>query len=181
MGVVLANQSTLVRKSRFVGNRESAAMLLGGAARLEENEILATAGVAISVNAGSEVLLSHNRLVENLSTAISVRDSEVEINGNTLIRNALGIVTVTTGGNPRQEIADNRITQTAGDAITLIGGTPAVLRNQLTANRGAAIRSLDLVQERGQIKAVPRLEANVSKGNGSDKPVLGTYSLKSAP
>ena len=180
-GVVVANQLISVQRSRFVGNRESAMLVLGGAARLEDSEIHDSGGTAVSVSAGNAVVLTRNRIFDNSSTAISLRDSDVTVSGNTLTHNGLGIVSI--GGQPQLVplIADNSITDTAADAITIIGGAPLLQRNTITGSHGAALRQLDLVNGPKRIKAAPRLEANILKGNRLDTPVIGTYTLTGAP
>ena len=180
IGAVIANQPTLILKSRFIGNRQSAVLILGGAARLEESEIRESGGTAVAVISGTAVVLAHNRLSGNLSIAISVRDSDVAIQSNTLARNGLGIVSIISQAALIPAIGDNLITETAGDAITLIGGAPLLQRNQILRNHGAGLRVLDLVQGTGGLKATPRLDANVIKGNGTDTPVSGVYTLVGA-
>ena len=69
------------------------------------------------------------------------------------------------------------ITASAGDAITLIGGAPLLKGNRVIGNKGAALRSLDLVHGATAHKASPRLEANLFKGNGFDTPLTGVYKV----
>lgn len=180
-GVVVANQPTLVQKSRFIGNRESAVLILGGMARLEDSEIRGSGGTAISVTSGAGVILARNTLIDNPSTAISVRDSEVVIEGNTLTHNGLGIVSVISRAAFAPVIRDNVVTKTTGDAVTVIGGVPLLQRNRIIGNHGVGLRVLDLVQGAGGLKAAPRLDANVLQGNRIDTPVTGLYTLVSAP
>jgi nitrous oxidase accessory protein NosD len=179
-GVVLANQPTLVQKSRFIANRDSAVLVLSGALRVEDSEIRSSGGAAISVAAGGSVVLMHNTLIDNVSTAISVRDSDVVIEHNTLTHNGFGIVSVVSRGSIAPVIADNVITQTSADGITLIGGAALLQRNQITGSRGAGLRTLDLVQPGAQLKVAPRLEANVIEHNGIDVPPPGVYRLPGA-
>jgi hypothetical protein len=77
-------------------------------------------------------------------------------------------------------IRDNLITQTGADAITLIGGTAIVQRNQILDNRGAGMRALDIVREGIRVKAILQLQDNVVKGNASDAPVTGIYAVGGA-
>jgi hypothetical protein len=180
-GVVVANQPIWVQKSRFFGNRESALLVLGGAAHLEDSEIQTTGGTAVSVIAGSGVVLARNRIFDNAATAISIRDSDVTITGNTLTHNGLGIVSIVTQPQFVPLIADNAITATTADAVTVIGGAPLLQRNTVTGSHGAALRQLDLLDGPRRLKATPRLEANVLKGNRIDAPVTGSYTLSGAP
>ena len=175
-GVVLANRPVLIQKCRFIGNQQSAILILGGAARVEDSEIRDTVGTAISVTAGRQVTLARNTLAGNLLTAIMVRDSQVTIDRNTLQNNGSGIVSIA-GDDAETLIRDNIITRTAADAITVIGGSPRLQRNQATANRGAGLRTLNLVSNGGELKATPQLEANVFKGNGTDQPPPAQYKL----
>jgi hypothetical protein len=180
-GVVVANQPILIQKGRFLGNRESALLVLGGAARLEDSEIHDTGGTAVSVSAGRGVVLSRNRIFDNVATAISIRDSEVSITANTLTHNGLGIVSILTDAQFVPLIADNTVTGTTADAITVIGGAPLLQRNTITGSRGAALRQLDLVSGPRRFRATPQLEANVLTGNRIDAPATGSYTLVSAP
>jgi hypothetical protein len=180
-GVVLANQATLVEKSHFTGNHDSAVLVLGGEVRIEDCEIRATQGTAISVTSGRSVHLVHNTLADNTATAVMARDSDVTIEHNELTHNGAGIVAIVTGDAGVPVIRDNTISGTAGDAIVVIGGAAVVERNQVLQNHGAALRVLDLATASGRVKADPHLAANVFKGNGIDTPVAGVYPLKSAP
>jgi parallel beta helix pectate lyase-like protein len=180
-GVVVANQPILIQKSRFLANHESALLVLGGVARLEDCEIHESGGTAVSVSAGSGVVLTRNRIFDNVSTAISIRDSEVTITGNTLTHNGLGIVSILTQAQFVPLIADNTVTGTTADALTVIGGAPVLQRNTVTGSRGAAVRQLDLVSGPRRFRATPRLEANVLTGNRIDAPVTGSYTLVGVP
>ena len=174
---VVTNQPTLVHKGRFLGNRESAIVILGGTARLEDSEIRDSGGTAVSVTYGTAVTLVHNTLIDNVATAISARDGEVEIERNTLDHNGLGIVSVISRDRSSMIIEDNLITRTTADAVTLIGGAPVLRRNQIVRNHGAGLRTLDLAHDGGALKVSPRLEANVLEGNRVDTPVTGVYTL----
>jgi hypothetical protein len=178
---VIANQWTQIQRSRFLGNRQSALMILGGEARLEDSEIRDSGGTAVSVTSGVRVTLLHNTLIDNIGAAISVRDSEVEIARNTLEHNGLGIVSVSTRDPLSTLIADNLITKTTSDAITVIGGSPQLRRNQIIGNQGVGLRTLDLAGDAGAVKVTPQLDANVLKGNRVDTPLTGTYTLSSGP
>lgn len=178
---VVANQWLRVQKDRFLGNRNSAISILGGEARLEDNEVRNTLDTAVSVSSAAHVAIIHNALAANTGTAISVRDSEVQIEGNTLEHNGLGIVSVISHGSPSALIADNLITATSADAITLIGGTPLLQRNRVIGNGGVGLRTLDLALTSGSLKVAPRLEANTFKGNRVDTPVTGIYKMADAP
>jgi hypothetical protein len=180
-GVVLANQPTLIQKSHFVGNRDSAVLVLGGAARLEDTDISATGGTAISITSGHAVQLLHNTLTDNAATAIMVRDSEVTIDHNALQHNGIGIVSIVTRAALEPVIRDNTITQTTGDALVVIGGATLLERNQVLQNHGVALRALDLVSGSQRSKAAPRLDGNVFKGNVVDAPVSGVYTQAPPP
>jgi hypothetical protein len=150
---------------------------LGGAARVEDSEIRGSVGTAISVTTGKQVTLARNTLTGNLLTAIMVRDSQVTIDHNTLTGNGAGIVSIASDNAEGTLIRDNTITKTVTDAITVIGGSPRLQRNQATDNHGAGLRMLNLVSTSGEIKATPVLEANVFKGNGTDQPPPAVYKL----
>jgi Right handed beta helix region len=179
--VVLANQPTLIQKSHFIANRDAAVLVLGGAARVEDTDISTTGGTAISVTSGRAVQLLHNTLANNAATAIMARDSEVTIERNALQHNGIGIVSVVTRDAITPVVRDNTITQTTGDALVLIGGTTLLERNQVLQNHGVALRTLDLVTGSRRIKATPRLDGNVFKGNAIDIPVSGVYTQASTP
>jgi hypothetical protein len=174
---IVTNQPTVVQKARFLGNRESAIVILGGAARLEDSEIRASGGTAISVTSGTGVAVVHNTLIDNAAAAISARDSEVEIERNTLDHNGLGIVSVISHDPSSTIIEDNLITRTTADAVTLIGGAPLLRRNRIVRNQGAGLRTLDLAHDGGALKVSPRLEANVVEGNRVNTPLTGVYTL----
>jgi hypothetical protein len=176
-GVVLANRPVLIQRCRFLANEQSAVMVLGGAARVEDSEIRGSVGTAISVSTGRQVTLARNTLAGNLVTAIMVRDSQVTIDHNTLTGNGAGVVSIASDNGDGTLIRDNTITKTVTDAITVIGGSPRLQRNQATDNRGAGLRTLDLVSPSGETKATPVLEANVFKGNGTDQPPSAVYKL----
>lgn len=178
---VIANQWTQIQSSRFLGNRQFALMILGGEARLEDSEIRDSGGTAVSVTSGAGVAIVHNTLIDNTGAAISVRDSEVDIARNTLEHNGLGIVSVSTREPLSTLIADNLITKTTSDAITVIGGSPQLRGNQIIGNQGVGLRTLDLAGSAGAVKVIPRLEANVLKGNRVDTPLTGTYTLSGGP
>jgi hypothetical protein len=179
-GVVVANEPTFVQKSRFIANRDSAVLVLSGALRIEDSEIRSSGGAAVSVTAGSSVVIVHNTFIDNASTAISVSDSEALIEHNTLTHNEFGIVAVVSRESIVPVIADNVITQSSADAITLIGGMAQLQRNQVTGNHGAGLRTLDLVQAGAELKAAPHLEANVIQHNTIDVPPRGVYRLSGA-
>jgi hypothetical protein len=176
-GVVLANRPVLVQKCRFMSTTESAILVLGGGARIEDNEIQGGTGTAISVTAGRQVTLARNNLSGNLMTAIMVRDSQVLVDRNTLTGNASGVVSIASDNSGGTIIRDNVITKSTADAITVIGGSPRLQRNQVTDNRGAGLRMLNLVSPTGEIKATPQLDANVFKGNVTDQPPAAVYKL----
>jgi hypothetical protein len=176
-GVVLANRPTLVQKTRFIDNRDAALLILGGSARIEDSEIRHSGATGISVSAARGVEIVHNTLIDNPSTAILVRDSEVLVEHNTLQHNGSGIVAIASKDAPPTVLRDNLITKSTADAITIIGGSPQLQRNQLLDNTGAGVRVLDLVSSSGSFKATPRLDANVVKGNGVDVPTPGIYKL----
>ena len=179
-GVVIANRPTLVQKCRFIGTRDSAVLLLGGAARVEDSEIRSSGGTAISITSGTSVTIVHNTLVDNVSTAIGLRDTEAVVERNTLQHNGFGIVSVVTRGSATSVIRDNIITRTSSDAITLIGGATRIERNHITENHGAGLRALDLVRDDLELKVAPHLEANVFERNGIDVPPHGVYKLSGA-
>ena len=108
-----------------------------------------------------------------------VHDSQAVIERNTLTNNGSGIVAILSQDSSSAVIKDNIVTRSAGDAITVIGGSPSVQHNQLTENHSAGVRVLDLVYAKGGVKATPHLDANVLKNNGVDLPPTGIY--KSAP
>ena len=178
---VVANQKLRVQKTRFLGNRDSAILILGGEAHLEDNEIRGTTGTAVSVNSAAHVALLHNALIDNAGAAISVRDSDVQIERNTLEHNGLGIISIASQGSASARIADNLITRTTADAITLIGGTPLLRGNQVIRNDGVGLRTLDLTLRGTSLKITARLEANTFKGNRVDAPVTGVYTLAGTP
>jgi hypothetical protein len=173
-GVVLANRPTLIQKTRFMGNLQSAILILGGSARIEDSEIRNSGGTAISVTDGHVAML-HNTVSDNPMTAIMVHDSQVSIERNTLTGNGSGIVAILSHDNSSALIKDNIVSKSSADAITIIGGSPSVQHNQLTENHSAGVRVLDLVYAKGGVKATPHLDANVLKGNGVDLPPTGTY------
>ncbi len=178
---VVANQRLQIRKSRFLGNRQSAMTILGGEARIEDSEIRDSGGTAVSVTSAIRLAIVHNTLADNTGAAISVRDSEVDIERNTLDHNGLGIVSVSTREPLSILITDNLITRTTSDAITVIGGSPQLRRNRIIRNQGVGLRTLDLAGEGGAVKVTPRLEANVVEGNRVDTPMTGTYTLSGGP
>jgi hypothetical protein len=175
---VVTNQSIAVMRSHFVDNTDAAVLLLGGSARVELNDIRGSGGTGVSIAPRTEALVTGNLLSDNRSTAILVRDSNASIEHNTLNRNASGVVTVTTTQAMLSPVLeDNVVTRTTGDAITVIGGSCVLRRNQIVANGGAGIRSLDFEQGNVKIAATPRLEANQVKGNGVDLPAVGVYKM----
>lgn len=176
-GAVIGNRPVSLRRSRFTGNRESAVLVLGGAARVEDSEIRGSGAAAISVTAGDNVVLARNSLVDNAATGIMVRDSDILIERNALRHNGSGIVSIAGKRSLAPIIRDNIITRSAGDAITLIGGGALLQRNQISESQGAGFRALDLVAQGATLKAEPRLDANVIKGNGVDMPAPGVYRL----
>jgi hypothetical protein len=176
-GVVLANRPASIQKSRFIDNHESAILVLGGAARIEDNEIHGSGTSAISVSSGRHVNILRNVLHDNPATAIMVRDSEAEIAHNTLQHNGTGIVVITSHEADVISVSDNTVSRSKGDGLTIIGGMPTVARNQLLDNAGAGIRSLDLVHAKGGLKAAPHLDANQLRGNGIDMPSTGVYKI----
>jgi Right handed beta helix region len=180
-GVVLANQATLIQKSHFTANRDSAVLVLGGAVRIEDTDISSTGGTAISITSGRAVQLLHNTLANNTATAIMARDSEVTIEHNALQHNGTGIVAIDTGDGITTVVRDNTVTQSTGDALVVIGGPTLLERNQVLQNHGVALRVLDLVTGSRRIKATPRLDGNVFKGNAVDTPVSGVYKQAAPP
>ena len=180
-GVVLANRPTLIQKSRFIANQQSAVLILGGSARIEDSEFRNTGGTAISVTSGQHVALVHNTLTDNPLTAIMVHDSQASIERNTLSGNGSGIVAILSTDSSSAVIKDNTVTKSAADAITIIGGSPTVQHNQVTDNHSAGVRVLDLVYAKGGVKATPHLDANVLRGNGIDLPPTAIYKSATPP
>jgi hypothetical protein len=123
------------------------------------------------------VTLARNTLSGNRLTAIMVRDSQVTIDHNTLTDNGSGVVSIASDHSDGTLIRDNVITKTGADAITVIGGSPRLQRNQATGNRGAGLRILNLVSTGGELKASPQLDANVFRGNVTDQPPPAVYKL----
>jgi hypothetical protein len=177
IGIVLANRPTLVQKSKFLRNRQSAILILGGAARIEESEFRATGGAALSVTSGDSVLIAHNTFADNANIAIMVRNSLVTIDSNQLLNNGFGIVAIANEGPQYATIRDNVVNKCTSDAITVVGGSPLLQRNHVTDNRVAGLRVLDLAIEHGAVKATPRLDGNIIKNNGIDVPATGKYQL----
>ena len=176
-GVVLANRPVLIQKSRFLGNQQSAILILGGAARVEDCEIRDTTGTAVSVSAGKGAVLARNSFVGNLQTAIMVRDSQITVEHNTLQDNASGIVTISSDKADGLIVRDNVLTKNRGDALTVIGGSPLLQRNQASDNHGAGLRVYDLTTATGDLKAAPQLDANTFKGNLIDQPPTAIYKV----
>jgi Right handed beta helix region len=179
--VVLANQPTLVQKSRFTGSRESAVLVLGGGARVEDNDIRGSGGAAVSVTTGHGVRVVHNVLTENAATAIMERDSDITIERNVLTHNGTGIVAITNQDTFTPVIRNNTITGIRGDGIVVIGGTVLLQGNQVLENHGAGLRALDLVAAHNTLKATARLDANTFKDNGINVPVGGVYKVPDSP
>ncbi len=180
-GVVIGNQSALVKRTRFVGSRQSGIVILGGSAKVEDSEFRESGTAAINVVAAREVALSRNLLVDNRGTAINIRDSEVTVESNTFRQNGFGVVVVSSSSALPSLIRDNVITGSSSDAITLIGGSAVVERNQIVQSKGAGLRTLDLVQPDGASRATPRVDANVFKANGIDRPRTGVYRVAGSP
>jgi Right handed beta helix region len=178
-GIVLANHPTLIQKGHFIANRDTSVLILGGNARVEDSEFKQSVGTAVSVTTGKHVQLSRNRFDDNPATAIMSRDSEILIDGNTFTHNGFGIVVVQ-GQVSVAIVRENMITQSTSDAITIIGGEPQLLKNQIVDNHGAGLRVLDLQAASGSRKANPHLDGNVLKGNGIDVPALGIYKVADA-
>jgi hypothetical protein len=176
-GVVLANRPVLIQKCRFLATEQSAVLVLGGAARVEDSEIQGSAGTAVSVTSGRQVTIARNTLSGNMLTAIMVRDSQVTIDHNTLTGNGSGVVSIASDNSDGTLIRDNVITKTGADAITVIGGSPRLQRNQATDNHGAGLRMLNLVSSGGEVKASPQLDGNVFKGNATDQPPAAAYKV----
>lgn len=177
--VVLANRPTLIQRSRFARNHESAISVLSGAARVEDCDIEGTEGTALTVISGKPVFIVHNVLADNAKTAIMVRDSEITIENNTVRGNGFGVVVISK--QPlTATIRDNLVTKNTADAITLIGGSPLLQRNRVIENRNAGLRILDWVTEQGELKATPRLESNTVTGNGVDMPAAAAYKVAAA-
>jgi hypothetical protein len=180
-GVVIANQPVLLHKNRFLGNHDSAVLILSGAARVEDSEIRESGGTALSVTAGRNVQLIRNTFADNPKIAIMMRDSEVTVEGNTLSHNGFGIVSILIEGSFTPQIRGNLITGTTGDGIMVIGGSPRLEHNQILDSQGAGLRLLDVVQQHGGLKATPVLESNVFRGNKLNAPVRGTYKMPAGP
>lgn len=179
-GAVLANKGTLLQKDRFIDN-QAALNVIGGAARIEDSEFRGSEGTAASVSSARSVVLSRNMLVSNKAAALIVRDSGVRIEDNTLAHNGEGLVLIGGAGAFTPLVKDNRITDSAADGITLIGGAPLLQGNQVIGNRGAGLRPLDLVQGHENLKADPRLDHNVFHANGVDVAPTGIYRLTGGP
>jgi hypothetical protein len=179
-GVVVGNRSVSVQRSRFIGNRDSAVLILGGAIRVEDNEVSGNQGTAISVISGSGVIICRNTLNDNHGAAIMVRDSEATISRNSLSHNGLGIVAIVSPGAASAVIRDNLIVLSAADGVTLIGGRPILERNKITDSRGAGLRTLDLWAKGSTEIGVPRLSDNTIQGNAIDLPGHGLYKVPDA-
>jgi hypothetical protein len=178
-GIVLGNQPTWVQKSHFVGSLDSAVVILGGAARLEDNDIRESKGTAVSISGAADVVFVHNTITDNAAAAMIIRDSAITVENNTLVNNKIGIVAIVRKSPAAPVLRDNQISKTGSDAITLIGGSSVLQHNQVFDNAGAALRELDLVEAQNTSKVTPRLEGNTFKNNGSDVPALGVYKLGS--
>jgi len=178
-GMVLANSPTLIQKARFIANSDTGLLVLGGAVRVEETEFADAVGTALSINSGTRVVIARSRFENNAANAIMARNSDVSIENDTLVHNGFGLVLVQSQEHS-VVIRDNAISRTKADAITVIGGSPLLQRNQITDNFGAGIRVLDLASAQGSKKALPRLDANVVKGNGIDVPPPAIYKVVDA-
>jgi hypothetical protein len=174
-GLVIGNRPTAVLKGRFVDNTDTAVLVLGGSARIEDSEFRGTGKTAISVTSSRGVDLARNLLVDNPAMALMVRDSEVTIERNVLKHNGLGIVSVVTRHDVSPLIRDNIIAASTADGVTLIGGSPRLERNQIVDNHGAGCRTLEPTPDGGQPRTTPQLQANVLRGNGIDMPPLAVY------
>jgi hypothetical protein len=177
--MVLANSPTLIQKARFIANSDTGLLVLGGAVRVEETEFADAVGTALSINSGTRVVIARSRFENNAANAIMARNSDVSIENDTLVHNGFGLVLVQSQEHS-VVIRDNAISRTKADAITVIGGSPLLQRNQITDNFGAGIRVLDLASAQGSKKALPRLDANVVKGNGIDVPPPAIYKVVDA-
>jgi Right handed beta helix region len=175
-GVVLANRPTLIQKGQFIGSKDSAVLILGGSARIEDSEFKGSVGTALSVTTGKRVAVSRNRFEDNPATAVMSRDSDVVIDSNTFMHNGFGIVIVQ-GQDSQAIVRENIVSQSTSDAVTIIGGEAQLAKNQILDNHGAGLRVLDLQSAGGSRKAAPRLDGNVLKGNGIDQPPLGVYKV----
>jgi parallel beta helix pectate lyase-like protein len=178
--VVLANRTTFIQKSRFLGNREFAVQVLAGSARIEDSEIRDSKGTALSVVSGNDVVIARNTLIDNISSAILVRDSGALIEHNRLVHNGFGIVSIISRDAPAIAIRDNFVQGSTADAVTLIGGAPLLAHNEVIDNHGAGVRVLDLAADNGGRKAAPQLVANVVRGNGIDRPQAAVYKVAGA-
>jgi Right handed beta helix region len=176
-GVVLANEAGLLQKDHFIDN-QTALTVLGGAATVDDSEISGSVADAVSVISGRSVVLDGNTLVDNKATAVMVRDSDISIETNTFARNGVGLVLIGGPGSFTPLVKGNRITDSRGDGIMLIGGTLLLEDNQLLQNRGAALRPLDFVAGNKRLKADPRSSGNVFHANGLDVAPTGIYRLK---
>jgi hypothetical protein len=178
-GMVLANSPTLIQKARFIANSDTGLLVLGGAARVEDSEFSDAVGTALSINSASRVVIARSKFVNNAANAIMARNSDISIENDTLVHNGFGLVLVQSQEHA-VVVRDNSISRTKADAITVIGGSPLLQRNQITDNFGAGIRVLDLASAQGSRKALPRLDANVVKGNGIDVPPPAIYKVVDA-
>jgi Right handed beta helix region len=179
-GAVLANQSAQLQRTRFLDSGDTAILIMGGSVGIQSAEIRGSGGPAVSVSSGAHVQIAHSTLIDNASSAIMARDSDLIVEGNTLEHNGLGIVSIG-GGSFTPVIRDNLITGSTGDAITLIGGPMLIEHNRLLQNHGAALRPFDFVQRQIRFDAAPKLDGNTFRANGLDVAPTTTYTLRSAP
>ena len=179
-GAVLANQSALLQRTRFLASRGTAIVILGGSVSIRRAEIRGSGGPAVSISSGAHVQIAQSTLIDNASSAIMARDSDLTVEGNTLEHNGLGIVSIG-GSSFTPVIRDNLITGSTGDAITLIGGPMLIEHNRLLHNHGAALRPFDFVQRQTRFDAAPKLEGDTFRANGLDVAPTTTYTLRGAP
>ena len=183
IGAVVGDLPAEIADNRFAASAETALHLLGGGVRVRDNH-LASAGRfgILAERTAATTVIERNEVRGSAAAGILTRTARgTTVRDNRLYGNGYGIVDVL-GDRELPALFDGNLLMSHRlDGLVVIGGAPLVRRNRVLRSRGAALRSLDLIDLDGaRTPAAALLDGNVFEGNGSDGVERGVYRLEPA-
>lgn len=181
IGVVVGNVDAEVAANTFEAPTRAAIQLFGSGARVTANHVDGARQLGIVAEGTTEsTFIGDNEIRDTAAIGILTRSARgTTVRGNRLYLNGHGIADVLSDLTRPVVISDNLLISHTADALVVIGSSPLIRGNRAVRNRGAAVRSLTLIDTRGvSTDSNARLLDNQFEGNGHDGVVPGVYRVR---
>lgn len=179
-GIIAINIRTRVEGNDVRGARDTGIHISGKGSAVIRNRVRGGALHGIVLEHAQGTTVSGNEVDHNGGAGVMIRaGSDAIVTQNKLYENGYGVATVYGDAQRPARLTENLVMSNRYDGFYLVGGSTVVERNRALKNGQAAVRVLDVVSGTTRTAATPRLDANVFEANLVNAAVRDQYSIKS--